>query len=222
MKKNIKKYLFTLLVSISSLLLGMTYVNAAPGEITLNKSAVKNDVTYGRSATVTLQVNAASFTTVNATDVVLVLDRSTSMDGTKMSDTKNAANNLIDLLLTAETSGSVRVGVVSYGTNVLTSYTSSSLTNNATTLKSLINSIPNTLDNQGTNVHDGLIKANSLLSGSTAKKIVILLSDGEPTYFIGTNGTKLCGSGYSDSYDNSPQCKNSPSTAASTQSLQGV
>ena len=202
--KGFKKYLFTLLISVSIFLVGVNYVNAegTAGEILLTKTATKKDKEKGRSADVTLTVNANGFTTVDKTDVVLVLDRSTSMDGTSMKNTKKAANDLVNLLITDKTKDNTRVAIVTYGSNLLTSYTSNSLTNNATALKNTINSIPNSMDNQGTNVHAGLIKAEELLknSGDDTQKIVILLSDGEPTYYIGTDN-KRHGMGGSDNYE---------------------
>ena len=202
--KGFKKYLLTLLISVSIFLVGVNYVNAegTAGEILLTKTATKKDKEKGRSADVTLTVNANGFTTVDKTDVVLVLDRSTSMDGTSMKNTKKAANDLVNLLITDKTKDNTRVAIVTYGSNLLTSYTSNSLTNNATALKNTINSIPNSMDNQGTNVHAGLIKAEELLknSGDDTQKIVILLSDGEPTYYIGTDN-KRHGMGGSDNYE---------------------
>ena len=203
--KGFKKYLLTLLISVSIFLVGVNYVNAegTAGEILLTKTATKKDKEKGRSADVTLTVNANGFTTVDKTDVVLVLDRSTSMNGTSMENTKKAAKDLVDLLITDKTKDNTRAAIVTYGSDLLTSYTSNSLTNNATALKNTINSIPNSMDNQGTNVHAGLIKAEELLknSGDDTQKIVILLSDGEPTYYIGTDN-KRHGMGNSDNYEN--------------------
>ena len=202
--KGFKKYLFTLLISVSIFLVGVNYVNAegTAGEILLTKTATKKDKEKGRSADVTLTVNANGFTTVDKTDVVLVLDRSTSMDGTSMKNTKKAANDLVNLLITDKTKDNTRAAIVTYGSDLLTSYTSNSLTNNATALNNTINSIPNSMDDQGTNVHAGLIKAEELLknSGDDTQKIVILLSDGEPTYYIGTDN-KRHGMGDSDNYE---------------------
>ena len=203
--KGFKKYLLTLLISVSIFLVGVNYVNAegTAGEILLTKTATKEDKEKGRSADVTLTVNANGFTTVDKTDVVLVLDRSTSMDGTSMENTKEAAKDLVNLLITDKTKDNTRAAIVTYGSDLLTSYTSNSLTNNATALKNTINSIPNSMDNQGTNVHAGLIKTEELLknSGDDTQKIVILLSDGEPTYYIGTDN-KRHGMGGSDNYEN--------------------
>ena len=163
-----KKYLLTLLISVSIFLVGVNYVNAegTAGEILLTKTATKKDKEKGRSADVTLTVNANGFTTVDKTDVVLVLDRSSSMDGTPMENTKTAAKDLIELLITDKTKDNTRAAIVTYGSNLLTSYTSDSLTNDVTTLKDTINSIPSSINNEGTNVHAGLLKAKDLLSSS--------------------------------------------------------
>ena len=217
----IKKYVLTLLISIMVFMTGINYVNAEgnPGEILVSKTAVKNDTTYGRSATVTLSINSNAFTDTDKTDVVLILDRSTSMNGTKMSNTKLAAKDLIDSIINNNTKNKFRAAVVTYGDELLSSYTSDALTNSASALKGVIDNIPNNLDGQGTNIHAGLIKANSLLSSSPAgtKKIVILLSDGIPTYYMGTDND-VCGYGSSDYYDNSKGCtvngNNRPSTVA--------
>ena len=218
---RIAKYLFTLLISISVFLIGVNYVNAesSAGEILLSKTASKKDLEKGRSADVTLTVNANGFTTVDKTDVVLVLDRSSSMNGTPMENTKTAAKDLIELLITDKTKAKTRAAIVTYGSDLLTSYTSNSLTNDVTTLKDTINSIPSSKGGQGTNVHAGLLKAKKLLSssGTDTQKIIILLSDGEPTYYLGSNN-KRCGSGGSDRPDDSWGCivngNNRPSTVA--------
>ena len=221
---RIAKYLFTLLISISVFLIGVNYVNAesSAGEILLSKTASKKDLEKGRSADVTLTVNANGFTTVDKTDVVLVLDRSSSMDGTPMENTKTAAKDLIELLITDKTKAKTRAAIVTYGSGLLTSYTSDSLTNDVTTLKSTIDSIPRSIFNQGTNVHAGLLKAEKLLgsSGTDTQKIIILLSDGGPTLYLGS-GNMLCGTGKSDRPDDSKGCtvngNNRPSTVANAE-----
>ena len=221
---RIAKYLFTLLISISVFLIGVNYVNAesSAGEILLSKTASKKDLEKGRSADVTLTVNANGFTTVDKTDVVLVLDRSSSMNGTPMENTKTAAKDLIELLITDKTKAKTRAAIVTYGSGLLTSYTSDSLTNDVTTLKSTIDSIPRSIFNQGTNVHAGLLKAEKLLgsSGTDTQKIIILLSDGGPTLYLGS-GNMLCGTGKSDRPDDSKGCtvngNNRPSTVANAE-----
>ena len=221
----IKKYVLTSLISIMVFITGINYVSAEgnPGEILVSKTATvienSNKEEDERSATVTLSINSNAFTDTDKTDVVIILDRSTSMDGTKMSNTKSAAKDLIDSIINDNTKNKFRAAIVTYGDELLSSYTSSSLTNNATTLKGIIDSIPNYLSDQGTNIHAGLIKANLLLSSSPAgtNKIVILRSDGIPTYYVGSND-KICGYGSGDYSDDDWGCtvngNNRPSTVA--------
>lgn len=225
--ERVKKYLLTLLIAISAFLVGTNYVSAEgdPGEILIHKTATKENLEEGRSADVTLTVNANGFTTVDKTDVVLVLDRSSSMNGIPMDNTKTAAKDLIELLITDKTKAKTKAAIVTYGSTLLTSYTSDSLTNDVKTLKSTIDSIPSSIFNEGTNVHAGLLKAEELLSssGTDTQKIIILLSDGGPTYYLGSinNRNKLCGTGKSDWYDDSRGCtvngNNRPSTVANAE-----
>lgn len=170
------------------------YTKAATteGKITLSKTATKSDVTYGRDASVNLGIDANSFTKTDKTDIVLVIDRSTSMNdqGTyhSMVDAKNAANELIDTILRNNPEG-VNMAIATYGHTYLEGYSSSSLTSNITTLKSTINSIPDDYDVSGTNIHAGLKQAYSLLKNSSAtNKVIILLSDGVPNRYEGTKG----------------------------------
>ena len=105
----IKKYVLTLLISIMVFMTGINYVNAEgnPGEILVSKNAsvieTENGDENGRSATVTLSINSNAFTDTDKTDVVLILDRSSSMNGTKMSNTKSAAKDLIDSIINDST-----------------------------------------------------------------------------------------------------------------------
>ncbi len=200
--------------------------NQDDGKIKVNKTASKTDLVYGRDVDVKLEIFGDKFTQATTIDVVLVLDRSTSMDGSKMRDTKKAAKSLVKKLMSnnTDTDKIVQIGVVTYGTKVLDystrPVTSKRLTSDLEEVTQLIDNIPNYYSNQGTNVDAGLEKANLLLSESEAsKKIVILLSDGGPTYFNYNN--KVYGTGNSDSkvcINGADRCsdslKKSPSMAA--------
>lgn len=211
--KKIKKNLLMLLITVTVLLSGIVGVSAesVPGEIIVSKSATKEDTIYGRSATIKLGIDANSFTTVDKTDVVLVIDRSTSMAGTKMDNTIKAAKDLINLIINNNTKSKVRLAIVTYGNNIFDPFTSESLTNNNSTLISLVDSITSNYNENGTNIHAGLLKANNLLSKSEngTNKIVILLSDGEPYQYIGTDNKTVC-----ESDTHKKVCKSTPSGAA--------
>ncbi len=119
-------------------------------------------------------------------DIVLVLDTSDSMSGTPISETKNAATRFIETTLEQDAS----IGIVTYSNSaeVETEFTA-----DGTALKGVIDNI----STYGrTNIDDGLSKAEAMLSSSNAeKKIIILMSDGEPNE--GRTGSSLIS--YADS-----------------------
>ena len=191
------------------------------GKIKIDKYASKEDVTYGRSANVTLEVNGSSFEKKNTLDVVLILDRSSSMNDNldnqnKMGLVKTEAKSLVNDILKQD--GNVRIGIVTFGTKVLDKYSSKGLASDKTKLDALIDSIPNYLYNEATNVQDALSKAEALLRNSIAnKKAIILLTDGAPTKF--TYKGKTYGTGNNDNQvcyiGKGKNCtKSSPSTMA--------
>ena len=218
MNKKFKAVLFSMITLIIIAAAGVFAVKALDnkdeGKISLNKTASKEDDTYGRSADVVLDVSASKFTKSTTVDVVLVLDRSASMDGQKMRDTKAAAASLVKKLLKNNTDPEnpiVKVGIVTYGTDVIDSRynkqtTSTTLSSVKSKVTTLIDNIPNRVgttqkDGEATNIDAGLERANALLKGSTAnQKAVILLSDGMPTKFnykgetygTGNSDDKVC------------------------------
>ncbi len=207
--KKIKKYA-VLIVLLCTFLIGTDFVKATEGEILADKTAIKDDITYGRKATVKLDINANQFSKVDKTDVILVIDRSTSMAGTKMTDTLNATKELINKIITNETKEKVRMGIVVYGNNIFENYTTN-LTNDGQKLLSLVDNITSNYNEEGTNIHAGLLKAEVLLSDSTkdTNKIIILLTDGEPYQYIGING-EVC----KNDKSNKKNCKKTPIDAA--------
>lgn len=110
-------------------------------------------------------------TTSDERDIVLVLDVSGSMSGTPMQETKKASANFIDTILDEDAS----IGVVTYDDS---SYMLSDFSVNKS---SLTNAVSNIYDGGGTNIEAGLAEARSMLNTSGAKKkIIVLMSDGEP------------------------------------------
>jgi LPXTG-motif cell wall-anchored protein len=133
---------------------------------------------------VTLKVEGKDIVVNNAADVVLVIDRSGSMSGS-IGDMKEAAKDFVDQLLT-ENSGN-RVAVVSFGGNVtvnsqLTGYQKAEYfwQEDNQALKDQIDAL---YANGGTYTQGGIHAANEILANSGSKnRIVVLLTDGNPTY----------------------------------------
>ena len=114
------------------------------------------------------------------TDIVLVIDRSGSMkDDNKMKNAKDAANDFVNKILAYD---DVRVGVVSFAGDVKVN---KGLTDNK---KELTDAIGGLSASGGTFVQAGIREAQNLLINSKANnKIIILLSDGVPTYAYDLN-----------------------------------
>lgn len=110
-------------------------------------------------------------TTSDERDIVLVLDVSGSMSGTPMEETKKASVNFIDTILDEDAS----IGIVTYDNSA------SMLSDFSVNKSTLTNAVSDIWDGGGTNIEAGLAKAHSMLSKSSAKKkIIVLMSDGEP------------------------------------------
>ena len=262
LKKHKYIYAAILLVSV---IIGGTFLMANAqddaGKISLDKSATKvyegtseDNLEKGRFAQVTLDVNAKSYDLDAKTklDVVLVMDNSSSMDKedanpsktlSRRQAAKDAATDFVGKLIN-EGKDNVKIGMVVFGTDI---QSTQELSSNKTTINSFINGI-SSIYNQGTNVQAGIAKANELLAtGRTdAKKAVIILTDGEPTYFNYTytyynkkgeqvTGTDRAGSGSNNNsvqvcyaYNKSGSCTNNrwvkPSKAAKAEldSLKGT
>lgn len=117
------------------------------------------------------QYQEAVRTTSEERDIVLVLDVSGSMSGEPIAETKKASVNFIDTILDRAAS----IGIVAYDNDA------SMLSDFSVDKNSLTDIVANIYDGGGTNIEAGLAKAYSMLGTSGAKKkIIVLMSDGEP------------------------------------------
>ena len=104
-------------------------------------------------------------------NVILTLDVSGSMDGTPLDETKKASNNFINTILKED----ANIGIVTYAD---TSEIATGLSNEKTNLQEIVT---NLYANGGTNIEAGLRDARWMLEKNSAqKKIIVLMSDGEP------------------------------------------
>ncbi len=165
-----------------------------PSSYVKNGEAVtQDDVTVSKTAEyvdkneyeITLSVTIPGNVTVpgSSANVVLVIDRSGSMgDGGKMSAAKEAAKAFADALL--KDGNDVKMAVVSYADNVSTNQ---ALTNSAEDVKDAVDGIR---ANGGTHIQAGIHRAREILEDSSAdKQVIVVLSDGEPTYSFRSIGT---------------------------------
>ena len=112
----------------------------------------------------------------------------------RLDNAKTAANDLVNSVV-KNGNDDVRVAVVSFNRDAKTvvGYTSDK--------GALANGINGLRANEGTNWEAGLAKANSLSARDGAKKYIVFLSDGEPTYryekhsFLGYSWTEVAGNG---------------------------
>ena len=152
-----------------------------------NKSIVKTDGGDGDEYTLNLTASgdstSSTVTTATPADIVLVMDKSGSMDnkyGNRDANAQAAANALAEKLLPNANSAlpkdqQVQMAVVTFSTEA-------SLKQKFTTNVSEINNAVRGNPDGGTNWEAALKQANDLQGRSGVKKHIIFLSDGNPTY----------------------------------------
>jgi Mg-chelatase subunit ChlD len=114
-------------------------------------------------------------------DIMLIIDRSSSMTGSKFQEAQAAAKSFIDVIASDITTAN-RIGLVSFDA---TATLNSGLTNNFASIKTNIDSI---LIGSGTCHECAVVKANQEISAngrSGVKKVVIMLTDGRANHIIG-------------------------------------
>jgi len=110
-------------------------------------------------------------TTSGERDIVLTLDVSGSMAGTPLEETKKASINFIETILNEDAS----IGVVKYDN---AAYMVSDFSVDESVLENIINEMR---DGGSTNIEAGLSTASEMFGGlDSKKKIIVLMSDGEP------------------------------------------
>jgi len=163
----------------------------APGSIKLDKdaAAVESETNLWE---ITLGIQGKNFETTS--DVVLVIDCSGSMEGTKLTNTRKAAKAFGQKLLAD--GSSTRIAIVTF-IDTAAAYNNGHFYD-ATELSAFEAAVDAaTYAKGGTNQQAGLHVAQQLLNTSTAGlKNIVILSDGDATYsypFVGGNATIDCG-----------------------------
>ena len=220
MKKQSTKFkVLSILLIIVSVFGFSRFVTAegTEGKIELTKTATKvsshfdeTNLEEGRFADVTLNVKANSYknqdTVYSKLDIVLVLDSSGSMsygpngknDRTtpnRIESAKTAGTQFINTMMDKD--GNVLIGLVDFSSGV--KRTQSLTADKDAALAFLGNDY---VADGGTNLQSGIVAANEILKKGRAdvKKLVIILTDGIPTYYNYTDGRRsmVCGDGNKD------------------------
>lgn len=151
----------------------------AEGSINLSKKAQPVDEESGLYE-VTLTIQGKNYSTTS--DVVLVIDCSGSMEGTKLTNTRKAAKAFGDKLLTENST--TRIAIVTF-IDTATAYNSGHFYT-ASELDAFKKAIDKaSYANGGTNQQAGIHVAQQLLASASStgkQKNIVILSDGEPTY----------------------------------------
>lgn len=140
------------------------------------------DITLNASGTIGSDVKKAFV------DIVLVVDTSGSMEGSNLTNTKNAINALVDAFDAKNETVDTKYKLVTFSSSAIKK-TDDWV--NGTNLKKEAGKLS---ADGGTNYDQGLSQAATAINSSSrenAKKIVIFLTDGKPTYY----GTKPYGYG---------------------------
>lgn len=153
------------------------------------------DINLSASSTTSYTTGGDTIVTTEKTavDVILVLDMSSSMNGTPTTDLKKAATNFVTDLSENAADGS-KIAVIKYNSKAeviqkLTTLT----TGNASAINNKINAMKNST---GTYTSKGLESAQSILANCTNEnKYVILFTDGEP-YLYGVNQNTIAGDSF--------------------------
>lgn len=150
-----------------------------------NKSIVKTNGGEGDEYTLHLTASgdstSSTVTTATPADIVLVMDKSDSVNSdNRDTNARNAAIALANKLLTAQNSAlpeaqRVRMAVVTFSKSAL-------LKQEFTTFSSKIGDAVSQKPGGGTNWEAALEQANNLRGRPGVKKHIIFLSDGNPTY----------------------------------------
>ena len=197
-----------------------------PGDVLFTKTISKTE-TEGEYE-VKLEVKGKDVTTISQAIApvyaVVVFDRSASMDETTRKCVKYNRFGWCTKYEYISKWNSAVNGAKSFASNLLLNITTSNIAlvtfaNDAYVArgfenKDFQNNVSFGTPNGGTNLHAGLIKANELLSSNTipsdAKKYVVIISDGEPTFYIKDNEVEGPGNKTNkDVYDNTLEVANS-------------
>ena len=165
------------------------------GNDVIKNIAILNDTKQSEATTDVVKKVRVTTTaeTINALDIVLVLDTSGSMKDpgsnkeTRLQNLKDAATNLVNRVFSTETNSTITA--ITYATDVnwgTTTYTYRQK-------QQLLYKISNLGANGGTNIYKALEETNRVvdnMDGTNRNRVVVFLTDGAPTFYSDANGAE--------------------------------
>ena len=178
---------------------GMTGSGGSLDEPSHTKKAMRNgDGTYDLSLDVSASVGTATSKAI--LDVVFILDTSGSMkDPISGPDNKTKIKSATDAIKAMVNSLAAN-GKIDAQFSLVTFATKATQVGNWTSNANTLNTtLPSAVDG-GTNYQDAFIKGKAFLGTSreNATKVVVFVSDGNPTYYMSANGNSVKGTGQND------------------------
>lgn len=148
-----------------------------------NKELNISHIDCGGTFKIKLSLTAAPDIASNPTDIVLILDRSTSMSGSPLANLKNGARKFIDII--DEATDSSQDGQIGYGSHIgIVSFAGTAsqdtpLITSVADLKAAVNALS---AGGSTNHADAFTKALQLFNPASANaKVMLLFTDGRTT-----------------------------------------
>lgn len=167
-------------------------VTSEDGMVTVMETAAH---TSGNNFNVTMTVTTSDLVEiepVRPAHIVLCIDRSNSMDGERRTNTKAAVDQFVAGVLDENgIAAGNQIAVVGFGTRY---WNHCGLTGDVSTVASAVRTATTAVSNVndgGTNVQAGIYAAHQVLAADTssARKVIVLFSDGMPTYSYRLTGT---------------------------------
>ena len=148
---------------------------------TISKSKTATNLDSNYESKVTLSIPSAE-TTASA-DIVIVMDVSSSMYSTDITEAKSAASQLCDRL-NEKKNAKIKVGIVTFDKEA------HELTNGLVSVEEAKEKVESITPSSDTNMMAGLIAGKKMLDeGTSSDKYMVIMSDGIPTYWVENGAT---------------------------------
>ena len=163
------------------------------GSVRVNKNATSED--FNGTGVAKVELGVTGVPVKKGVDVVLVLDISGSMKGTKLTNLKKSAKDFVDILLGDNADGSKssnRLGLVTFSQDDNSRCKIQYALKNAYGKNKMKNTIDGLTANGGTDYDSAFSNASEVLKNASASrdKYVVFMTDGGPSGFTNTDGTR--------------------------------